>query len=54
MFNAAVREGYIALAVVGILGAVIGAYYYLKIVKVMYMDEPAPPTPAFASRSRAR
>jgi len=42
VFNAAVREGYIALAVVGILGAVIGAYYYLKIVKVMYMDEPAP------------
>ena len=42
VFNAAVREGYIAVAVVGILGAVIGAYYYLKIVKVMYMDEPAP------------
>ena len=33
----------VALAVAGILGAVIGAYYYLKIVKVMYMDEPAAP-----------
>jgi NADH-quinone oxidoreductase subunit N len=42
VFNAAVSAGYIALAVAGILGAVIGAYYYLKIVKVMYMDEPAP------------
>ena len=42
VFTAAVREGYIALAVAGIVGAVIGAYYYLKIVKVMYMDEPAP------------
>jgi NADH-quinone oxidoreductase subunit N len=43
VFNAAVHAGYIALAVAGILGAVIGAYYYLKIVKVMYMDEPAAP-----------
>jgi NADH-quinone oxidoreductase subunit N len=43
VFNAAVHEGFVALAVAGILGAVIGAYYYLKIVKVMYMDEPAAP-----------
>ena len=43
VFNAAVQAGYIALAVAGILGAVIGAYYYLKIVKVMYMDAPAEP-----------
>ena len=42
VFNAAVSAGYVALAVAGIIGAVIGAYYYLKIVKVMYMDEPAP------------
>jgi NADH-quinone oxidoreductase subunit N len=43
VFNAAVNAGYVALAVAGILGAVIGAYYYLKVVKVMYMDEPAAP-----------
>jgi NADH-quinone oxidoreductase subunit N len=43
VFNAAVHAGYVALAVAGILGAVIGAYYYLKIVKVMYMDDPAAP-----------
>jgi len=43
VFDAAVASGYIALAVAGILGAVIGAYYYLKIVKVMYMDAPAAP-----------
>ena len=43
VFNAAVHAGYIALAVAGIIGAVIGAYYYLKIVKVMYMDDPAEP-----------
>jgi NADH-quinone oxidoreductase subunit N len=42
VFTAAVQTGYVALAVAAILGTVIGAYYYLKIVKVMYMDEPAP------------
>ena len=43
VFTAAVASGYVALAVAGILGTVIGAYYYLRIVKVMYMDEPAAP-----------
>src|SRR5260370_35510913 len=43
VFNAAVASGLTALAVAGILGTVVGAYYYLKIVKVMYMDEPAAP-----------
>jgi len=40
VFNAAVSEGLILLAVAGILGTVIGAYYYLRIVKVMYFDTP--------------
>ncbi|MGE5563813.1 MAG: NADH-quinone oxidoreductase subunit NuoN [Bacillota bacterium] len=43
VFTAAVEAGYVALAVAAILGTVIGAYYYLRIVKVMYLDEPAPP-----------
>jgi len=43
VFNAAVQEGLYALAVVGILGTVIGAYYYLRIVKVMYFDAPGQP-----------
>jgi NADH-quinone oxidoreductase subunit N len=43
VFRAAIASGYVALAVAGILGTVIGAYYYLRIVKVMYMDEPAQP-----------
>ncbi|MES2120797.1 MAG: NADH-quinone oxidoreductase subunit NuoN [Pseudomonadota bacterium] len=43
VFNAAVAAGFVALAVAAILGTVIGAYYYLKIVKVMYMDEPGEP-----------
>jgi NADH-quinone oxidoreductase subunit N len=43
VFQAAVAAGFAPLAVAAILGTVIGAYYYLKIVKVMYMDEPAAP-----------
>jgi NADH-quinone oxidoreductase subunit N len=43
VFQAAVASGYVALAVAAILGTVVGAYYYLKIVKVMYFDEPATP-----------
>jgi len=43
VFQAAINAGLVLLAVVGILGAVIGAYYYLKVVKIMYLDEPAAP-----------
>jgi NADH-quinone oxidoreductase subunit N len=43
VFNAAVKAGLLPLAVAGIVGTVVGAYYYLKIVKVMYMDDPAEP-----------
>jgi NADH-quinone oxidoreductase subunit N len=46
VFQAAVAEGYYSLAVAGILGTVVGAYYYLRIVKVMYFD--APSGPAYA------
>jgi NADH-quinone oxidoreductase subunit N len=43
VFNAAVASGFVVLAVAGILGTVIGAYYYLRIVKVMFFDDPAEP-----------
>ncbi len=43
VFQAAVNSGLVALAVAAIVGTVIGAYYYLKIVKVMYMDDVAQP-----------
>jgi len=43
VFRAAIASGYVSLAVAGILGTVVGAYYYLKVIKVMYMDEPATP-----------
>src|SRR5689334_20185289 len=43
VFQAAVAAGYSLFAVAAIIGTVVGAYYYLKIVKTMYMDEPAMP-----------
>jgi NADH-quinone oxidoreductase subunit N len=43
VFLAAVGQGFYALAVVGILGTVVGAYYYLKVVKVMFFDAPGEP-----------
>ena len=43
VFWAAVDAGLIALAVAGIIGTVIGAYYYIKIVKLMYFDAPSDP-----------
>ncbi len=41
VFAAAVDAGLFPLAVVGIAASTIGAYYYLRIVKTMYFDEPA-------------
>ena len=35
------KPGSMALAVIGVLASVVGAYYYLLIVKIMYFDEPA-------------
>ena len=40
---AAVNSGLYALAIIGVLASVVGAYYYLRIVKIMYFDEPAEP-----------
>jgi NADH-quinone oxidoreductase subunit N len=40
-FLPAVKAGMWVLAVIGVIASVIGAYYYLRIVKIMYMDEPA-------------
>jgi NADH-quinone oxidoreductase subunit N len=43
VFLAAVQTGMWTLAVIGVLTSVVGAYYYLRIVKVMYFDAPAAP-----------
>ncbi|SIO01048.1 NADH-quinone oxidoreductase subunit N [Parasphingorhabdus marina DSM 22363] len=41
VFDAAVAAGMLPLAVIGIAASVIGAFYYIKVVKIIYFDEPA-------------
>jgi NADH-quinone oxidoreductase subunit N len=41
VFLAAVKSGLYALAVIGVVASVVGAYYYLRIVKIIYFDDPA-------------
>jgi NADH-quinone oxidoreductase subunit N len=48
VFVAAVHHGLFAFAVIGATASTIGAFYYLKIVKTMYFDDPAP---AFAGKT---
>lgn len=48
VFVAAVQAGLMVFAVIGAVASAIGAYYYLRIVKTMYFDDPAP---AFAGRA---
>lgn len=40
IFQAVVDAQLYALAVVGVVASVIGAYYYLRVIKIMYFDEP--------------
>ncbi len=52
IFTAAVQSGMWALAVIGVLTSVIGAYYYIRIIKVIYFDaavEAFDPCPASLS-----
>jgi NADH-quinone oxidoreductase subunit N len=40
VLGAAVNGGLLWLALLGVLCAVIGCFYYLRVIKVMYFDEP--------------
>ena len=40
LFGAAVRAGYVWLAVIGVLNSAVAAYYYLRLIVYMYMREP--------------
>ena len=40
VFSAAIKEGYVGLAIFGILTSVISLYYYLRVVYAMYFEEP--------------
>jgi NADH-quinone oxidoreductase subunit N len=41
VFRAAIDAGLYSLSIIGVLASVVGAFYYLRIVKVMYLDAPA-------------
>ncbi|WP_438345485.1 NADH-quinone oxidoreductase subunit NuoN [Methylorubrum populi] len=43
VFSAAIQAGLVTLAVVGVVTSVVGAFYYLRLVKVMYFDEAKAP-----------
>ncbi len=40
VFLAAINANLYALAIIGVLASVVGAFYYLRIIKIMWFDEP--------------
>ena len=51
VFSAAVNAGMTALAVFGVLSSVIGAFYYIRIIKIMYVDELSDPLDPVTNRA---
>jgi len=49
VLQAVVEIGYVWLAVAAVLFSLVGAFYYLRIVKLMYFDDPHDMTPITAS-----
>ncbi|MCC7305190.1 MAG: NADH-quinone oxidoreductase subunit NuoN [Alphaproteobacteria bacterium] len=41
VFQAVMEKGYYALAILGVLTSVVAAFYYLRIIKVMFFESPA-------------
>ncbi len=40
VFSAAVKSGYYTLAIIGVLTSVVSIFYYIHVIRVMYMQEP--------------
>ena len=45
----AINSGFLGLAIVGVLASVVGAFYYLRVIKAVYFDKPIDNTPIQAS-----
>ncbi len=45
VLQAVVAAGYLWLAIAAVIFSLIGAYYYLRVVKLMYFDQPNDPSP---------
>ena len=54
VFAAAIKAQLYALAVIGVLASVVAAYYYLRVVKIMFIDEAAAAVPARRAGRRFR
>ncbi len=52
-FLPAIKAGLYALAVVGVVGSVVGAFYYLRIVKIMFFDDAKAPFLAMRAKEGA-
>jgi NADH-quinone oxidoreductase subunit N len=50
LFSAAVKAGYIGLAVIAVLNSVVSVYYYAGVLVKMYMTEGAGDTPTLSHR----
>jgi NADH-quinone oxidoreductase subunit N len=51
VLEAALAAGHLWLVIVAVLLSLVGAYYYLRIVKLMYFDAPTDTSPIAADRS---
>jgi NADH-quinone oxidoreductase subunit N len=40
VFSSAIKEGHMMLAIVGLLNSAVGAYYYLRVITLLYMHKP--------------
>jgi NADH-quinone oxidoreductase subunit N len=49
VLQAVVNAGQVWLAVLAVLASLVGAFYYLRVIKVMYFDEPVDTSPVLAS-----
>src|SRR3546814_17999151 len=54
VFMAAINAGLFGLAVIGVLTSVVGAFYYLRIIKIMYFDDATQPLDMKIGRASCR
>ena len=51
VFSAALRANLVGLTIIGVINSAIGAYYYLRVIVVMYMREPREEVPVAPVRA---
>jgi len=51
LFNAAVQQGFLWLVIIAVINTVVSAYYYLRVVKLIWLGEPASEEPVPSSTS---